>query len=205
MTIALQNFLMNATQTALVSRLQAGDGNAFEMLVRTHTPRLLQVARRFLRAEEDARDAVQDAFIAAFKSIKNFEAQAQISTWLHRIVVNCCLMRLRTQRRHPEQEIDALLPHFQEDGHQVEPSVPWTESTESILQREELRELVRASIDRLPESYREILLLRDIEELTPEETAETLGISKGVVKVRLHRARQALRTLLDPMMRTAIA
>ncbi len=188
---------------SLVAKLQAGDGHAFERLVREATPGLLRAARRFLRSEEDARDAVQDAFVSVFKSIKNFEANSQLSTWLHRILINCCLMKLRTRRRHPEEDIETLLPRFLDDGHQVEPSVPWVESAETILHRNETRELVRAAIDRLPEQYRLVLLLRDIEELSTEETATMLETTPNAVKVRLHRARQALRTLLDPHMRAS--
>ena len=186
-----------------VAQLQAGDSGAFEALVREHTLPLLRVARRFLHSEEDARDAVQDAFVSAYKSIGRFAAGSKLSTWLHRIVVNASLMRLRSQRRHPEEDIEAYLPRFVEDGHQVEPSVPWDESAESVLQRAELRELVRSAIDRLPEQYRIVLLLRDIEEMTTEETAQALGITANAVKIRLHRARQALRTLLDPQMRSS--
>jgi len=191
--------------SALLAGLRAGNADAFEELVRKYMPVLLRVARRFLRSEEDARDAVQDAFISAFKSIRDFAGQSQLSTWLHRIVVNSSLMKLRSRKRHQEEEIEMLLPRFQDDGHQVEPSIPWTETAEALLQRAELREIVRAAIDRLPETYRTILLLRDIEELSPEETASALGISRNAVKVRLHRARQALRALLDPHMRGAIA
>jgi len=164
---------------------------------------LLRVARRILRSEEDARDAVQDAFVSAYKSIARFGSNSRLSTWLHRIVVNASLMRLRTQRRHPEEDIEAHLPRFLEDGHQVEPSVAWGESADAVVQREEVRGIVRAAIDRLPEQYRIVLLLRDIEEMTTEETAEALGITANAVKIRLHRARQALRTLLDPHMRGA--
>ncbi len=188
---------------SLVARLQAGDGHAFERLVRQYTPNLLRAARRFLRSEEDARDAVQDAFVSVFKSIGSFEANSQLSTWLHRILINCCLMKLRTKRRHPEEDIESLLPRFLDDGHQVEPSVPWAESVETMLERNETRDLVRASIDRLPDQYRLVLLLRDIEELSTEETAKLLETTPNAVKVRLHRARQALRTLLDPHMRRA--
>lgn len=188
-------------ESALVARLQAGDAAAFETLVRRHTPALLRVARRFMKSEEDARDAVQDAFVAAFKSIGSFGANAQLSTWLHRIVINACLMRLRTQRRRREEDIEEFLPRFREDGHQVTPSQQWTETAETILERSELVGVVRASIDRLPDTYREVLLLRDIEELSTEETAKMLGITANAVKIRLHRARQALRTLLDPYMR----
>ncbi len=188
-------------EAAFVARLQAGDGGAFETLVRSHTPVLLRVARRFMRCEEDARDALQDAFISAFRSIARFSSNAQLSTWLYRIQINACLMKLRSKRRRPEEDIEQYLPRFLEDGHQVEPSAPWSESAETILQRAELCALVRGSIDCLPETYRTVLLLRDIEERSTEESAEILGVTPNAVKIRLHRARQALRTLLDPHMR----
>ena len=188
---------------ALVAKLRGGDSGAFEQLVRRDTPRLLRVARRFFDSEEDARDAVQDAFISAYKSIRNFASNSQLGTWLHRIVVNSSLMKLRSQKRRPEEDIEQLLPRFLEDGHQVIPSVPWEENAEAILERKELRELVRESIDKLPETYRTVLLLRDIEELSTEETARLLDINTNTVKVRLHRARQALRAILDPHMRGA--
>src|SRR5437764_8081546 len=152
------------SDAALIAGLQAGDADAFETLVRKYMPVLLRVARRILRSEEDARDAVQDAFVSAFKSIGRFASESRLSTWLHRIVVNAALMRLRAQRRRPEEDIEQYLPRFVEDGHQVAPSVPWTESVDDMLEREETRELVRAAIDRLPEQYRIVLLLRDIEE-----------------------------------------
>ena len=185
----------------LVSALRAGSDEAFETLVRRYAGRLLRVARRFLRNEEDARDAVQDAFVSAFRSIQKFEAGSKLSTWLHRIVVNSALMKLRTQRRHPEEDIETLLPRFAADGHQVEPSVDWSPSAEDLVERGEMRELVRRSIDELPDSYRVVLLMRDIEELSTDETARALGITATAVKVRLHRARQALRTVLDRELR----
>jgi RNA polymerase sigma-70 factor (ECF subfamily) len=188
-------------EAALVARLQAGDPAAFETLVRTYSMPLLRAARRFLRSEEDARDAVQDAFVAVSRSIGSFNANAQLSTWIHRILINACLMKLRSQRRHPEEDIEQYLPHFLEDGHQVPSSASWNEPADALLERAEVRELVRSSIDRLPESYRVVLMLRDIEELSTEETAQALDISPNAVKVRLHRARQALRTQLDPLVR----
>jgi len=190
-----------STDAALVAGLRGGDAAAFETLVRKYMAVLLRVARRFLRSEEDARDAVQDAFINAFRSIGSFAANAQLSTWLHRIVINACLMRLRTQRRHPEEDIEEYLPRFREDGHQLPPSQQWSETAETILEREELQGVVRNAIDQLPDTYREVLLLRDLEELSTEEAAEALQVTPNAVKVRLHRARQALRTLLDPYMR----
>ncbi len=172
--------------------------------MRQYGPRLLRVARRMMPAEEDARDAVQDAFVAAFKSIGKFEAQSQLSTWLHRVLINASLMRLRSSRRRPEEDIEEYLPRFKEDGHQVEPSIAWgsvSEPADAVLEREELRDQVRAAIDMLPDTYRAVLLLRDIEEMSTEEVAEMLGITANAVKIRLHRARQALRALLDPAMR----
>lgn len=194
---------MDASDVTLVAGLRAGDGAAFESLLRMYGARLLRLARRFLGSEEDARDALQDAMLSVFRSIGSFESGSRLSTWLHRIVVNACLMKLRTRRRrHEEIDIEDYLPRFQEDGHQLEPSQPWTESAEDMLEREELRELVRASIAKLPENYRIVLHLRDIEEMSTEETAEILGITANAVKIRLHRARQALRALLDEHMRT---
>jgi RNA polymerase sigma-70 factor (ECF subfamily) len=185
----------------LIDRLRAGSDEAFDQLVKTHGGRMLRVARRFLKNEEDARDAVQDAFISAFRSIGGFHAESRLSTWLHRITVNAALMRLRSYSRLAgEESIEPLLPKFRADGHQIESSVPWR-GADDELQEAELQDLVRNAIDQLPENYRVVLLLRDIEEMTPEETAEALGITKTAVKVRLHRARQALRTLLDPEMR----
>ena len=184
-----------------VARLRRREDGAFEELVRMEGGALLAVARRFLRGEEDARDAVQDAFVSAFQSLPGFAGNCRISTWLHRITVNACLMRLRTKRRHPEEELDELLPRFLEDGHQALPARAWCESAETVLEKAELCDLVRRTIDRLPEPYRVVLILRDIEEIPGEEVAEMLHVTANAVKIRLHRARQALRTMLDPHMK----
>ena len=170
----------------------------FEDLVRRFGPRLLAVARRMLRNEEDARDAVQDGFLSAFRFMGSFAWQSAPETWLHRIVVNAALMKLRSRRRKPETSIEELLPQFLEDGHHQKHVHEWSASPERQLGQRESQAIVRACIDRLPESHRTVLLLRDVEELTTEETAQSLGISEGAVKVRLHRARLALRGLLAP-------
>jgi RNA polymerase sigma-70 factor (ECF subfamily) len=168
----------------------------FEDLVRRFGPRLLAVARRLLRNEEDARDAVQDGFLAAFRFMGSFQQQSAPETWLHRIVVNSALMKLRSRRRKPETSIEELLPRFLADGHHERDVPEWRACPERQLGRRETQAIVRNGIDRLPESHRTVLLLRDGEELTTEETARALGITEGAVKVRLHRARQALRGLL---------
>jgi RNA polymerase sigma-70 factor (ECF subfamily) len=188
-------------EATVLAGMRAGEENAFAECVAAHCGRLLAVARRIVGNEEDARDAVQDAFLSAFKEIGRFQEQSSLGTWLHRIVVNAALHRLRTRKRHPEQSIEAWLPHFGEDEHQLDPPTPWKDIPETILQQAESRDLVRHCISRLPEIYRTVLILRDIEELDTEETARMLGTSLGVVKARLHRARQALRSLLDPHFR----
>jgi len=187
-----------AGDDSFVGRLRAGDGEAFEALVRRETPRLLALARRLLRNEEDARDAVQDGFVSALRSLDGFGGRCQVSTWLHRITVNAALMKLRTRRRKPEGSIEDLLPGFLEDGHHARHPHEWRDTGEALLASREERDFVRAAIDRLPDSYRTVLLLRDIEDLDTAEVAQMLGVSDNVVKVRLHRARQALRTLLAP-------
>jgi RNA polymerase sigma-70 factor, ECF subfamily len=183
-------------EASLVAALRAGDDWAFEVMVRVFGGRLLAVARRFTRNEDDARDVVQSAYLSAFRALPDFKGEAQLSTWLHRIVVNTALMKLRTRRRKPEESIEALLPAFQEDGHHVERFAEWQTPADRLIEQAETRSTVRACIDRLPDNYREVLLLRDIEELSTQEAAAVLETTPTAVKVRLHRARQALATLL---------
>jgi RNA polymerase sigma-70 factor (ECF subfamily) len=161
---------------------------------------MLSVAKRFFTDADDAQDALQDAFLSAFKALPAFDGRSQLGTWLHRIVVNACLMRLRTQRRHPEQSIDELLPQFLADGHRASPSPRWKNSL-SEMEKAETREAIRNQIAKLPEGYRTVLLLRDIEDYDTQTVARMLELTESAVKVRLHRARQALRTLLDPLFR----
>jgi RNA polymerase sigma-70 factor (ECF subfamily) len=190
-------------EATLIAQLRAGEEAAFEQVVRLYGGRLLAVARRIVGSDEDARDVVQDAFLNAFKNLDRFEGNAKLSTWLHRIAVNAALMKLRTRRRKPEQSIETLLPAFLDDGHHEERFKSWDEPIDKIMERKEARDLVRRQIDALPESYRTVLVLRDIEGLDTEETANMLGLSVNATKIRLHRARQALRSLLAPHFRSA--
>jgi len=181
----------------LIRRLRAGEDQAYEQLVREYGGRLLAAARRLLNNEDEAADAVQDAFASAFTGIASFSGEAKLSTWLHRIVVNAALMKLRRRRRKPEESIEELLPRFNDDGHWVDAPTSWNAPSEVLLQQRETRQTVRRCIEQLPESYRTVLMLRDIEDLDTDEVAEMLGVTPNAVKVRLHRARQALRTLLE--------
>lgn len=187
-------------EASLVARLKAGDQPAFEEMVRLYGPRLLAVARRLMQNEDDALDALQDGLLSATKNIARFEGGSRLSTWLHRIVVNAALMRMRTRKRRPEASIEDLLPRFRADGHHLDPPAPW-ESPTARLESREVRLMVRAAIDQLPEAYRNVLILRDIEGLDTAATAAALGVTENAVKTRLHRARQALRALLDPSFR----
>jgi len=181
----------------LVQRLRNGDQQAFETLVRDYGGRLLATARRFVGSEDEARDVVQEAFLAAFRAIDGFAGTALLSTWLHRIVVNAALMKLRSRRRRREEPIDGLLPRFDEEGYWADGAAPSETATDMLIESDQTRALVRKAIDRLPANYRSVLLLRDIEELDTDETASLLGVTPNAVKTRLHRARQALRTLLE--------
>ena len=183
-------------EATLLSGLRAGDNAAYEQLVRDFGGRMLAVAMRILRNEEDARDAVQTAYLSAFRSLSGFEGSCQLSTWLHRIVVNAALMKLRSRRRRPEESIEPLLPTYLEDGHHTEQFSRGDLPADSLMAQEETRAVVRACIDQLPDRYRAILLLRDIEDVSTGEVASILGITPNAVKIRLHRARQALGTLL---------
>ncbi len=193
--------LPGAGEVAFVDALRRGEDTAYETLVRDYGGRMLAVARRMLGKEDEAQDAVQDAFLQAFKAIDRFEGQSKLSTWLHRIVVNATLMKMRKQKRRHERSIEDLMPRYQDDGHRHDAGPAWTVTAEELATSEEHRQLVRTYIEELPADYREVVMLRDIEQMDTQETAEVLGIKPGAVKTRLHRARQALRELLDPLMR----
>lgn len=186
-----------ASDAQILPSLRAGDGRAYDDLVRANTGRMLAVARRLLLSEEDARDAVQEAFLLAFRSLPQFAGRCCLSTWLYRIVVNAALMKLRFRRRHPEEWIEETFPDFHSDG--LGPSTYGSvdEGQDAKLECAELGQLVQRCIGRLPERYRTVLVLRDIEELSSEETCGALGLSQNAMKTRLHRARQALQKLLE--------
>ena len=171
----------------------------FEELVRDNIGWMLGLAGRILGDDDLAKDAVQLAFSKIHLKVDQFEGRSQPKTWMHRIVVNEALMILRKKKRANEQSIDHLLPIFDTRGHRL-PDSPITEKTsESVLSSKQTVTLVRKSISELPDAYRVVLQLRDIEEMTTAEVSSLLEITEANVKVRLHRARTALRRLLEPM------
>jgi len=185
----------------LVSALKAGNGAAFEKLVRLHSGPLFATLQRYLHHEDDARDALQETFLSAFRAIGRFDGRSALATWLHRIAVNTAVMKWRSRRRAPVRSLEDLLPHYHEDGHRRDPGPAWTSLPLDRIEVAEMRGLVRQCIEELPDIHREILILRDIEQWDTAAVAMHLEIEEGAVKTRLHRARQALRTLLDPYFR----
>lgn len=174
-------------------------------LVRTNIGWMLALAERLLRDRTLAEDVVQESFVRAFNGLAGFEGRSSIESWLHRITVNSALSKLRQLKRLAEQSIDEHLPEFDRLDCRVE--TPWTRlaSVEEIIESDDKRRHVYESIGQLPDAYRVVLQLRDIEEYDTREVATLLGISESNVKVRLHRARAALKKLLEPILRAEVS
>ena len=172
-----------------------------EELVRTNIGWMLALAERLLRDRSLAEDVVQESFVRALNGLADFEGRSSLASWLHRITVNTALSKLRQLNRLAEQSIDEHLPEFDRFDCRVE--LPWSHlaSVEDIMESEETRRRMYETIGDLPHSYRVVLQLRDIEEYDTREVAELLDISETNVKVRLHRARAALKKLLEPILR----
>jgi RNA polymerase sigma-70 factor (ECF subfamily) len=186
-------------QAAIVRQLCCGDRTATERFVREHTGWMLALAKRYLKDQALAEDCVQEAFLQAFRSIREFEGRSALKSWLFRIVVNTALMRLRSRRGSGEQCLDDVLVESERGGCRQQ---AWTEvaTPQEVLQRKEVRELVVAKLMELPDGYGIVLLLRDIEGYSTEDAARVLGMTEGAIKVRLHRARAAFKVLVAPVL-----
>src|SRR6516165_7256238 len=173
-----------STDAILLASLRSGNQHAFEEMVRRFGGRLLATARRYLRSEADACDALQDAFLCAFKSINTFKGDSQLSTWLHRIAVNSALIHLRAKRRCAEAdggEIDELLPRFDSEGNWIDER-SYSAPAHVLFEASETGAMVIRCIDLLPDNYRIVLILRDTEELATEEVASLLDVTPSNVK-----------------------
>lgn len=172
-----------------------------EQLVRENIAWMVALAESMLRDRGLAEDAVQEAFVNALQGLDKFEGRSSIRTWLHRITVNAAVTKLRQLKRLGEQPIDEFLPEFDRANCRIE--APWTylTSVQEVVENAELRACVSDSIGNLPDSYRIVLQLRDIQGYATREVADMLRISEANVKVRLHRARAALKKLLEPILR----
>jgi RNA polymerase sigma-70 factor (ECF subfamily) len=183
-------------EASLIASLRAGSDAAYEQVVRQYAARMRAAALRLLRNPEDADDAVQEAFLSAFKALARFEGRSGLGTWLQRIAINAALMKLRARKPIEEGAVDEHLPRFVGHGVFAEPVACWGDPCEPAL-REELVARVREAIGSLPERFRIPLVLRDIEGLSNDEVAAQLSISTNAAKIRVHRARQAVRALLE--------
>jgi RNA polymerase sigma-70 factor, ECF subfamily len=184
----------------LFGRLRAGDAAALEPLMNRFASRVYRVANGICGSSSDAEEVVQDVFLTVFRKAGSFEGRAALGTWLYRIAVNMSLNKRRGKRAEVEESLEDLLPAYLEDGHrQGDRSfllADWSSMPDETLLSKEGREVIQAAVARLPEHYRAVLLLRDVEELSSEEVGEVLGESVASVKSRLHRARMALREQL---------
>lgn len=193
-----------ASEAALLQRLRSGDDAAFEQLVRELTPRLLTVAGRITRSRADAEDVVQEAFLSAFSALADFDGRSALSTWMHRIVVNAALTRARRTAARRTVPIDDLLPTFSNGRHATRPE-PWRAVTGESDLDPSLRESLRAALEALPDEFRAVVMLRDMDGMPSADIAAALGISDALVRQRLHRGRQALIKLLAPSLKEASA
>jgi RNA polymerase sigma-70 factor (ECF subfamily) len=188
----------SASDEALVERARQKDVAAFEELVGRYEDKLYRLAMRFVRNETDAQEILQDAFLSAWRNLPAFEGRSQFGSWMYRVTVNAALMLLRSRNRHPEVTVDDIEPTalneaVAQSGQMMGANPDWSQRPDDQLQSEELRRHIQGSVDALPDGLRTVFLLRDVEELSTEDTADLLGLSVPAVKTRLHRARLALR------------
>jgi len=189
-----QNSLKNSSHEMI-------DNALAEDIVRNNIGWMIATAQRLLTDRALAEDAVQDAFISAFRGYNKFENRSNLKSWLHRITINVALMKLRKIKRQSEQALDEFLPEF--DTFECRVEAQWNQlvSVDEIIARDQDKALVHSSINRLPDKYRNVLLLRDIEGYDTHDVAELLDLSESNVKVRLHRARAALKKIIEPLFR----
>lgn len=188
-------------QTGQVAADEAPQRIDAEQLVRDNIGWMLSLAERLLRDRGLAEDVVQDSLIAALRGLASFKGDSALQTWLHRITTNTAISKLRQLNRFAEQSIEDFLPIFDQNECRIEPSWAHLASLSELLEIEDIRARVTEGITMLPDSYRIVLQLRDIEGYDTGETAELLGISIDNVKVRLHRSRTALKRILEPVLR----
>jgi RNA polymerase sigma-70 factor, ECF subfamily len=190
----------DTSDAGLVERLRRGDAAALEALMERHASRVYRLAWGITRNNADAEEVVQDVFLALYQKVETFEGRAALSTWLYRVATNAALMRRRGQRHQVEVPLESQLPTFHSDGHRAGDRAlivaDWSQSPEAELLSQEVRTTLEKAIENLPDQYRAVLMLRDVEGLSTEEAAEAVGDSVAAIKSRLHRARMVLREAL---------
>jgi RNA polymerase sigma-70 factor (ECF subfamily) len=184
----------------LLDKSVSGDAGALEALMARHAGRVYRLAYGITRNPADAEEVVQDVFLTVVRKGSSFEGQAALATWMYRVTMNAALNRRRGKRRELEVSLEEHLPTYTEDGHRAgdrsDLLVDWSRTPEEAVLSGESRRVLESAIDSLPDHYRAVLVLRDVEELSNEEVASIVGDSVASVKSRLHRARMALREQL---------
>ena len=185
------------SEIGLVERLRGGDPAALEALMERYAPRVYRLAYGITRNQADAEEVVQDVFLNLFRKIDSFEGRSALGTWIYRVAANQALIKQRGKRFEVEVALEEQLPTFLADGHRAGDRAwvlaDWSRTQEEELLTAETRGTLNRAIDALPDHYRAVLVLRDVEGLSNEKVAEALGESVATVKSRLHRARMALR------------
>jgi RNA polymerase sigma-70 factor (ECF subfamily) len=188
----------------LIERLRRADPDAIEALMERFAAKAYRLAHGITKNSADAEEVVQDVFTAIVQKIGSFQGRAALWTWIYRVTTNAALNKRRGKRREVEVPLEPDLPAFKADGHRDGDRAfllaDWSERPDAVLLSKEGRAMVNDALARLPDDYRTVVVLRDVEELSNEETAEVLGETVGSVKSRLHRARMALREQLTRML-----
>jgi RNA polymerase sigma-70 factor (ECF subfamily) len=196
----MEPHLSTRTEAEMIAAILAGDTQLYHELIRPHEHSVYLMALSFMKNEADAEDVAQEAVIKAFRSLASFRAESKFSTWLISITLNEARSRLRRQSIVRMESLDEP-----PDGDKnISPALlrDWREIPSETLEREEVRRLLEQAIEALPDTYRQVFLLRDVEDLNSNETAQALNISIPSVKIRLHRARIMLQKQLAPRLKT---
>src|ERR1700732_5244919 len=193
--------MMETNEAGLIARILDGERELFHELIRPYERMVYLTLFSILKNEADAEDGAQEAIISAYRHLASFRGDAKFSTWLTSIAVNERRKRLRKEKGAAEDSLEEEM-----EGHEGDytpaPLTDWREIPLEALERKEIREALRVAVTELPDIYRQVFTLRDLEELNVEETAQALGINPGAVKVRLHRARMMLQKRLVPYLKT---
>ncbi|MDX2369307.1 MAG: sigma-70 family RNA polymerase sigma factor [Colwellia sp.] len=190
----------------LIIQLKANNDDAFEQLVRDYSDRMYAICCRYFSCRDDAQECLQKAFIQVFKHIHTFKEESQLATWLHRITVNCALMQLRSQQRQQaislelcsfeNAHLNDFSQHYNSFGERTVFANSDGNNIEALFEQEQMKANLSSLIFQLPEKYCNVLLLRDIQELSTKESAHILALSESAVKTQLHRARLLLKAML---------
>jgi len=197
MTTTAEPPVNGKSDLALIARVRSGDEDAFDALVERYQDKVYGLALRLSGNSSDAEEILQDTFLQVYRKLDQFREEARFSTWLYRVATNTALMHGRSKRRHQAEPLDDYLPKFDETG-TFASSADFGRAAraDELLERKQLAQKALEAVDRLSDLYRAVFVLRDIEDLSTEETAEILGLDPGVVRTRLHRARLMLRGYL---------